>query len=455
MPTVHQHWQHRNLAMTAMTAATIFANLELSLNAIIWSHDDFLHWYDGIGLCDIEIKVDLMLNILFPAAVSCVLRHLANVMDTTQAVVMQTTAQRRRGYVIDSIFCFVIPALEIPFHYIVQERRIKIVSIGGCQPTSDGSWLAFLLVLLPPLLGVLVAAYYAVLICVRLIKYRRSFNAILANSSTTKSRFFRLYLLCTLVIVGLLPTWAFLVYNNSLPALKPYSWTATHHPTEYAWNSVMFQSSHGNPPFNRYIFLTGGFLMFCFFGFGKDAVRSYRSALLALGFGRIFHSLDPKNTSRCSITTAIESIGSKVKMMMGRKESDMTSTTNTVSTSPTNSCGDSLQKMTFFESIKEERKETRRLRNMAPPMKSKGLGSFTSFLSKSKSSLSCSDDPFIMRNMSNHIHSNISAKPTSPAVASHFGSSSMGGQDVLVQKEFRQASETAETLPRRVYEGVV
>ena len=161
IPTVHQHWQHRNLAMTAMTAATIWSNLYLALNAIIWSHDNFDNWYNGMGFCDIGVKVDLMLNVLFPAAITCVLRHLANVMDTSRAAVMQTTAQKRRGYVIDSICCFLIPTLQIPLHYIVQERRIKIVSIGGCVPTSDGSWLGFVLIVLPPLLWVVAAACYS------------------------------------------------------------------------------------------------------------------------------------------------------------------------------------------------------------------------------------------------------------------------------------------------------
>lgn len=161
IPTVHQHWKHRNLAMTAITVATIYSNFYLALNAMIWSHDNFDNWYNGMGFCDIGIKLDLVLNVLFPAGISCVLRHLANVMDTSRAAVMQTTAQKRRGYIIDSICCFLIPALQVPFHYIVQERRIKIVSIGGCVPTSDGSWLGFLLVILPPLLWVIVAACYS------------------------------------------------------------------------------------------------------------------------------------------------------------------------------------------------------------------------------------------------------------------------------------------------------
>lgn len=295
----------------------------------------------------------------------------------------------------------------------------------------------------PPLLT------QAVLICVRLVKYRRSFDSVLANSSTTKSRFLRLYLLCTFVVVGLLPSWTYTAYQNTLPRLTAYSWHKAHHPTEYKWDSALYESSHGRVPYNRCIWIGGGFLMFCFFSFGKDAVRSYRTALLAMGFGRIFPGLDPANMRKSSISAAISSVSSKAKMMMGRKESDMTSTT-----SATTTYDDSPKKMTFFESIKEDRRETHRLRNMAPPMKPKGSRSFNQLFGRSKSSSSCSDDPFVMGNMNNHIQSNISAEPISPTATSHFRSMSMGGQDVLVQKEFRQASETAETLPPKAYEGV-
>lgn len=296
----------------------------------------------------------------------------------------------------------------------------------------------------------------AVLIAVRLVRYRRSFNAILANSRTTKSRFLRLYLLCAIVIAGLLPMWTFFVIKNSLPRITAYSWNETHHPTEYRWNSASFESGGGIVPAEKIVWLVGGFLMFCFFSFGKDAVRSYRTALLAMGFGRCFPALDPANTRKSSISAAISSIGSKAKMMMARKESDMSSITNTVSTTGTTTYDDSPKKMSFLESIKEERRETRRLRDMAPPMKKKkdGSRSFTQIFGRGKPSSSYSDDPFMLSNMNNHIQSSISAEPMSPTATKHFRSMSMGGQDVLVQKEFRQASETAETLPPKAYEGV-
>lgn len=181
MPAVHQHWQHRNLPMTAMTAATVYANFYLALNAIIWSHDNFDHWYNGMGFCDVGVKLDLMLNVLFPAAMSCVLRHLANVMDTSRAAVMQTTAQKRRGYVIDSICCFAIPALQIPIHYVVQDRRITIVSTGGCVPTSDASWVSFVFIFLPPLLWIALAACYS-------SKSSRTENMNVANASSPHRR---------------------------------------------------------------------------------------------------------------------------------------------------------------------------------------------------------------------------------------------------------------------------
>lgn len=161
LPPLVWHIRNRNTAAASLVAWIILHNLFTFINFLIWPTDDFTHRYLGAGLCDIEVKFMIARSVALPAASLCIIRQLANVMNTERTVLAPTKLQRRRGVAMDLIWCLGLPLLMMLFHYIVQPTRYILYGVSGCEPTVWGSWLEILLVCMPPLLLSLANAYYA------------------------------------------------------------------------------------------------------------------------------------------------------------------------------------------------------------------------------------------------------------------------------------------------------
>jgi pheromone a factor receptor len=133
----------------------------------------------------------------------------------------------------------------------------------------------------------------------------------------------RLYIICIVWIIGYVPVECYVLYFNiNNLAREPYSWSSTHDPQ--TWKEIIMVPSGGTFTYTRWIWLSCGFAVFVFFGFGRDAVNMYRTGLLAIGLGRIFPSL--RQDYRSSITATMCSYGSKARMFFNRKSSVSNST---------------------------------------------------------------------------------------------------------------------------------
>lgn len=160
-PPLTWHFRNRNVGATVLVACAFYANFISFVNAMIWSNDDPSNWFSGIGLCDVEVKLQMYLMAALPAAISCILRALARVMDTERSTWGMTKNQKKRGYAIDLTCCVGIPLLQIPGSWIVQPVRYYVFGITGCHPALSISWPMLLLVMLQPLLWTLLAVYYS------------------------------------------------------------------------------------------------------------------------------------------------------------------------------------------------------------------------------------------------------------------------------------------------------
>ena len=156
-------------------------------------------------------------------------------------------------------------------------------------------------------------------------RYRKDFSEILgsANSNMTKSRFLRLFILSITLIAVVLPTQCYVLYENSIVALLPYSWDAVHGPD---WQTIGFFPSYGTVLFDRWIEIAIGFALFPLFGLGNDAQKMYRKGLLKIGLGRIFPRLhyqtspSPQNSSFRSSHT--NSLGSRARLLFHKQQSE-------------------------------------------------------------------------------------------------------------------------------------
>ena len=108
----------------------------------------------------------------------------------------------------------------------------------------------------------------------RLHRYQKELQSLFEASNTTKSRFYRLFILSSILIGVILPSQAYILAMNLTHQYQPYSWSRVHGDS---WNSALLLPSEENVPFDRWIRIGSGFLIFVFFGIGKDAVILYKS----------------------------------------------------------------------------------------------------------------------------------------------------------------------------------
>ena len=161
IPPMLWHFRNRNIGATALVGWTVVLLLFTFINAVLWPNDNINSWYNGVGLCDVEIKIQVASEVARPASLACILRALAAVLDTDRATLIKTKAQRRRNYIIDLTWCLGFPLLQMLFHYIVQYRRYYLYGISGCIPAISFSLVTVFLLGLPPLLWTLIDTYYA------------------------------------------------------------------------------------------------------------------------------------------------------------------------------------------------------------------------------------------------------------------------------------------------------
>ena len=161
IPPLIWHAKHSNFAPAFLISCILLDNIFNFTNAIIWHNDDFDSWFSGTGLCDIHVKIIMGNSTALPAATLCILKKLADVMDTSKINLAPTKAQRRRAIAFDVAICIGIPMITMVLHFIVQAQRYFLVSISGCMPSAANTWATAFGIILPPLVLVLVDAYFA------------------------------------------------------------------------------------------------------------------------------------------------------------------------------------------------------------------------------------------------------------------------------------------------------
>lgn len=159
----------------------------------------------------------------------------------------------------------------------------------------------------------------------------------MSNSQMSKSQFIRLLCLSLAMLIGSFPLQLYVLYVNAVAVLAspymPYTWSLVHGPH---WGEIGTIPSYGSVVFSVWIHVAGGFFLFAFFGFGRDATLMYRSALLRMGLGRVFPSLKhphifdqgPGHHGPRRDSTRLGSISSRAKLMF-RNMSMSTESTRT------------------------------------------------------------------------------------------------------------------------------
>ncbi|KAB8221778.1 pheromone A receptor-domain-containing protein [Aspergillus novoparasiticus] len=305
IPPLILHWKNRNFPVVSLICWLLCLNLFNIINAFIWPNDDMDNWWNGAGLCDVEVKVMIASYVAVPGNLLCIFRTLARMIDTRRAMLVPSKQQRWWNIGIDMLFCVIVPAVAMATHIVYQASRYILVGISGCVNSFDESWVSLILAWIWPLVICLIAGYHCSLVVYRLHRYRNQFGDILqaSNSNLNKSRFMRLFLLSFIVLLAILPVQTYVVYKNielSLP-WHSYSWRVAHGPH---WNKIQKIPSGGDPFFDRWFPIASGFMLFILFGCGRDASRMYGSYLRLLRLDRCFVRTHDSSSDACRSNTS-------------------------------------------------------------------------------------------------------------------------------------------------------
>ena len=318
-PPLVWHIRNRNLAASALVFWVMLENVFNFINPILWPSDEMSQWPRGYVVCDIQGKLTIASNIGFPSSLLCIIRYLAIILDTKNTVFRAAKGYRSRQLMQEAALCIGLPMFISILHLVVQDTRYYIFAIAGCVPSYDDSWLSIALIhIWGPILNA-IAAFYAVVVVVRLYKYKRDYSSIISASSSTltKTRFIRLFAMSSILVVVALPLQLYgLIENISHYDFKPYSWSRVH----AHWANIILLPTFGQVTIDHWVQVGVGFAVFIFFGFGKDAMNLYRAWLVALGLSRIWPALrNDANTHDSEKQDSITTLGSRAQLWVKKR----------------------------------------------------------------------------------------------------------------------------------------
>ncbi|KAK5627969.1 hypothetical protein RRF57_003684 [Xylaria bambusicola] len=274
------------------------------LNALIWHDDNWTTWWDGTGLCDVEVYLSGPLQTIYAASIFTVMYHLAQQVKVTGAG--RDRGLRTRRNLIQATIIFPIPAVQLVFTYFDLAQRYIIGTLIGCSAVYDTSWPKTLVYDVPPAVFAMLSVPYAILLWKRYHAITKQTKGILkfnsqASIRTNRTRL-RLYNMSLSILMIYLPVMIyFLVCNvqGTLSSDHSYDfnrmrWSAT----PYPWDTILFvpswiiPSSAMNQP---WIPIATTAAIVAFFGMTIEAQKIYYQYAEYAGLGLCFRRFKPKS----------------------------------------------------------------------------------------------------------------------------------------------------------------
>ncbi|KAH9919597.1 pheromone A receptor-domain-containing protein [Fomitopsis serialis] len=261
------------------------ASLVVFVDSIVWNgsvSDPAPIW------CDISTKFLIGAGVGIPASSLCINRRLYRISSMTTATI--TRNEKRRAVLEDMAIAIGIPVLVMILHVIVQGHRYNIFEDVGCMPDIWNTPPAYPLVFMWPVVLGCVSFVYASLTLRAFWRRRAEFSQLLSSSSAlTRSRYFRLMLLCCVEMACTIPLGVFsIVINNGDVPVAPYvSWANAHYDFSYVGKFPALAWMFSRPFYisvemGRWIYPCSAFLFFSLFGFAEEARRNYKLAFRAI-----------------------------------------------------------------------------------------------------------------------------------------------------------------------------
>jgi len=119
----------------------VIMNVITIINSSIWHTDDWRNWWDGQGLCDIEVYITAPMQTMYAACVFTIMFNLAQQMRLKRAAaVPRDRGALMKRNLIQAAIIFPIPIIQLAFTYFDLAQRYIIGTVVGCIAIYDQSW---------------------------------------------------------------------------------------------------------------------------------------------------------------------------------------------------------------------------------------------------------------------------------------------------------------------------
>ena len=277
IPPLLMHFRSKNHIVSTIIASTMALIACRIVNALIWPSTATENVWKGQGLCDVQVKLFIGLNMLIPGALTCLFRQLAILLDPNRFGLSPSEREKRRTMTLTVLFCGVLPVLRMILAYFVQPDRYKLVGIHGCQLTADRSWPTYALLLTWPLAVLAIGLCYGVAATWRMTRHYTEISKLLSQSTHPrhgKRKLIKTYVFAMILFVLIAPASGYIFWSNRSSYLQPYSWSRIH-PKDWS-ERISVDTGPDNSTAIDICNAAFGFIVFGCFGLGHEALEDYR-----------------------------------------------------------------------------------------------------------------------------------------------------------------------------------
>ncbi|KAI0455433.1 pheromone A receptor-domain-containing protein [Xylaria acuta] len=224
-------------------------NLITIVNSVIWHDDDWSTWWDGAGLCDIEVYLSAPLQTLYAASIFTIMYHLAQQVKITGAA--RGRGERTRRNLVQAAVIFPVPFVQLVFTWFDLAQRYIIGTLIGCSAVYDASWPKILVYDAPPAVFALLAVPYAVLLWRRYHAITKQAQGVLRSdgeasirANRTRRRLYNMLLSILVVYVPVMMYFLACNIRDTFSSYRAYDYNRMHwSATPYPWEAILFVPS--------------------------------------------------------------------------------------------------------------------------------------------------------------------------------------------------------------------
>ncbi|KAI1754235.1 pheromone A receptor-domain-containing protein [Xylaria castorea] len=275
-------------------------NLITIVNSVIWHDDDWSTWWDGAGLCDIEVYLTAPLQTIYATSIFTIMYHLAQQVKVTGAA--RGRSERTRRNWVQAAIIFPVPFVQLIFTWFDLAQRYIIGTLIGCSAVYDASWPKIVVYDAPPAVFALLSVPYAVLLWKRYHAITKQAQGVLKSDGEASIRANRtrrrLYQMSLSILVVYVPVMMyFLVCNikDTLSSYRSYDYNRMHwSATPYPWRTILFVPSWIIPSdiMNQpWISIATAVVILAFFGMTMEARQIYRQYAGSIPLQNYFQKL--------------------------------------------------------------------------------------------------------------------------------------------------------------------